>query len=161
MKKKLLYALAGCVLAYCGWTVLQAQNPSQNGLRGAAYLTTITDATTGAFSSRSVITLHADNSLTAIDSAQGGTRGGLGTLFSSQMGAWHTSPGSGVVARTLDFSFPNAGIARVDYNFTTINSDQVSGTITLTLFPINADPQGSGGTVVGTFNFTGQRVSAP
>jgi len=77
------------------------------------------------------------------------------------MGAWHTSPGAGVVGRTLDFSFPNAGIARVDYNFTTVTKDQVSGTITLTVFPINADPQGSGGTVVGTFNFTGQPVIAP
>src|SRR5262249_2047565 len=114
MKKKLLYALAGCVLAYCGWTVLQAQNSSLTVPPGAAYLTTITDATTGAFSSRSVITLHADHSLTAIDSAQGGDRGGLGTQFSSQMGAWRTSPGAGVVGRTLDFSFPNAGIARVD-----------------------------------------------
>lgn len=160
MKKKLLYALAGCVLAYCGWTLLQAQNSSLKVPPGAAYLTTITDATTGAFSSRSVITLHADHSLTAIDSAQGGDRGGLGTQFSSQMGAWRTSPGAGVVARTLDFSFPNAGIARVDYNFTSINGDQVSGTITLTVFPISADPQGSGGTVVGTFNFNGQRVSA-
>ena len=157
MKKKVFFVLAGCVLAYFGWTILQAQNSPTNGLPGIAYITTITDATTGAFSSRSVVTLHADHSMTAIDSGQGGP----GVQFSSQMGAWHTSPGAGVVARTLDFSFPNAGIARVDYNFTTINKDQVSGTITLTVFPINADPQGSGGTVVGTFNFTGQSVNVP
>lgn len=155
--KRMFVVLAGCLLAYCGWTGLQAQNSQTNGLPGIAYLTTITDATTGAFSSRSVVTLHADHSMTAIDSGQGGP----GVQFSSQMGAWHASPNAGVVGRTLDFSFPNAGIARVDYNFTTINKDQVSGTITLTVFPINADPQGSGGTVVGTFNFTGQSVTAP
>ena len=158
MKKNVFIVLAGCVLAYFGWTtVLHAQNSLPNGLPGAAYVTTITDATTGAFSSRSVITLHADHSITAIDSAQGGP----GTQFSSQMGAWRTSPGAGVVARTLDFSFPNAGIARVDYNFTTINKDGVSGPITRTVFGLNDDPQGNGGTVVGHFNFTGVSVVAP
>ena len=157
MKKKVLFVLAGCVLASFGWTVLYAVDPAPNGLPGAAYLTTITDATTGAFATRSVVTLHADHSMTAIDSGQGGPS----AQFSSQMGAWRTTPGAGVVARTLDFTFPNAAIGRVDYNFTTINTDEVSGTATLTIFPINADPQGSGGTVVGTFNFTGQRVTVP
>src|SRR5262245_17475343 len=114
--------LAACVLVLGASTFLYGQN----GLPGAVYLTTITNANTGAFSSRSVITLHADHSMTAIDSGQGGP----GTQFSSQMGAWQTSPGAGVVARTLDFSFPSAGIARVDYNFTTINTNEVSGTAT-------------------------------
>jgi hypothetical protein len=49
----------------------------------------------------------------------------------------------------------------VDYNFTTIAVIQVVGAITLTVFPINADPQGGGGTVVGNFNFTGQGVTVP
>lgn len=146
--------LAVCILALGSWAVLHGQN---NGLPGTTYLTTITNANTGAFASRSVITLHADHSLTSIDSGQGGPS----AQFSSQMGVWATSPGAGVVARTLDFSFPSAGIARVDYNFTTINNAQVSGTITLTVFPLNADPQGSGGTVVGTFNFTGTSISVP
>lgn len=155
--KRTFVVLAGCLLVYCGWAALHAQNSLPNGLPGNAYITTITDATTGAFASRSVITLHADHSMTSIDSGQGGPA----AQFSSQMGAWRTSPGAGVVARTLDFSFPNAGIGRVDYNFTTLTNDQASGTITLTVFPINADPQGSGGTVVGTFNFTGQHITVP
>lgn len=150
----ILAALAVCVLVFGARTPLHAQT---NGLPGIAYLTTITDANTGAFSSRSVVTLHADHSMTAIDSGQGGP----GVQFSSQMGAWHTSPNAGVVGRTLDFSFPQAGIARVDYNFTTVNKDGVSGTITLTVFGLLDDPQGSGGTVVGTFNFTGVSVVAP
>jgi hypothetical protein len=49
----------------------------------------------------------------------------------------------------------------VDYNFITIAVNLVVGTITLTVFPINADPQGGGGTVVGNFNFTGQGITVP
>src|SRR5215831_9639345 len=137
MKKhvRIFALLAVCVLALGAGTSLHGQNSPTNGLPGIAFLTTITNANTGAFSSRSVITLHADHSMTAIDSGQGGP----GTQFSSQMGAWQTSPGAGVVARTLDFSFPSAGIARVDYNFTTINTNEVSGTATLTVFPLTAD----------------------
>lgn|SRR5262249_55707759 len=157
MKKKSLILFAGFVLAYFAWTALHAQNSSPNGFPGATYLTTITNATTGAFSSRSLITLHADHSIAVVDSGQGGP----GVQFSSQQGAWATAPSATVVARTFDFSFPNAGIARVDYNFTTISGQEVNGTITLTVFPIHADPQDGGGTVVGTFNFTGQRVSVP
>jgi len=149
--------LAVCILAFGAVTSLHAQNSPTNGLPGIAYLTTITDASTGAFSSRSVVTLHADHSMTAIDSGQGGP----GVQFSSQMGAWHTSPGAGVIGRTLDFSFPQAGIARVDYNFTSVTKDGVTGTITLTVFGLHDDPQGSGGTVVGTFNFTGVPIVVP
>ena len=151
---RVISVLAVCILTVGAWTWLHGQN---NGLPGTTYLTTITDANTGAFASRSVITLHADHSLTSIDSGQGGP----GPLFSSQMGVWATSPGAGVVARTLDFSFPQAGIARVDYNITSINNAQVTGTITLTLFGLHDDPQGSGGTVAGHFNFTGTSISVP
>lgn len=155
MKSLRVFAVfALCALALGSSALLYGQT---NGLPGTTYLTTITDANTGAFSSRSVITLHADHSMTAIDSGQGGP----GTQFSSQMGVWATSPGAGVVARTLDFSFPSAGIARVDYNFTTINNRQVSGTITLTVFGLQDNPLDGGGTVVGTFNFTGTSISVP
>jgi len=154
---RIFAVLAVCVLAFSAVTSLHAQNSPTNGLPGIAYLTTITDANTGAFSSRSVVTLHADHSMTAIDSGQGGP----GVQFSSQMGAWHTSPNAGVIGRTLDFSFPQAGIARVDYNFTSLNKDGVTGTITLTVFGLHDDPQGSGGTVVGTFNFTGVPIVVP
>jgi hypothetical protein len=66
-----------------------------------------------------------------------------------------------VIGRTLDFSFPQAGIARADYNFTSLTKDGVTGTITLTVFGLHDDPQGSGGTVVGTFNFTGVPIVVP
>jgi hypothetical protein len=148
--------LAVCILAFGAWAILHGQN-ADSGLPGSTYLTTITDANTGAFSSRSLITLHADHSIAVVDSGQGGP----GVQFSSQAGQWSTAPGAGLTARTLDFSFPSAGIARVDYTFTSINNQQVTGTITLTVFPLQGDPLDGGGTVVGTFNFTGQRVTTP
>jgi len=159
MKKhvRIFALLAVCVLALGAGTSLHGQNSPTNGLPGIAFLTTITDANTGAFSSRSVVTLHADHSMSAIDSGQGGP----GVQFSSQLGGWHTSPNAGVIGRTLDFSFPQAGIARVDYNFTSLTKDGVTGTITLTVFGLHDDPQGSGGTVVGHFNFTGVPIVVP
>jgi hypothetical protein len=126
-----------------------------NGVSGATFLLTITDATTGVFSSRSVITFHSDGSVEVIDSGQGGPA----FSFSSQLGVWGNGTASGAIVRTLDFSFPSAGIARVDYNFVKLNTQTPSGTITLTGFGLQDDPLGSGGTVLGTFNFTGERVT--
>lgn len=155
----ILAVLAVCVLAFAAPAVLHAQGAgSPNAVLGATYLTTITNASTGAFSSRSLITLHTDHSFTAVDSGQGGP----GVQFSSQLGNWAQSPGSTITARTLDFSFPpSAGIARVDYDITTVSADTLSGTITVTFFPLNGDPLGGGGTSGGTFNFTSSRVTLP
>ena len=153
MKHIRVFAVLGlCVLVLGAWGALYGQD---NGIPGSTFLTTITSANTGAFSSRSVITFHADHSLNVIDSGQGGP----GVQFSSQQGAWTNGPDS-LVARTLDFSFPSAGIARVDYSFTTATTSQVAGTITLTVFGLQDNPLDGGGTVVGTFNFTGTRVTA-
>ena len=121
---------------------------------------TNTDATTGAFASQSVITLHPDGSMQVIDSGQEGA----GVPFSSQQGVWEHAPRGGLAARTLDFSFPFAtqGSARVDWRFNSgVPANQVSGTSTLTLFPPNGNPLDGGGTVAGTFNFTGTRVTVP
>ena len=65
---RMLAVSAVCILALGGMALLHGDN----GLPGGTYLTTITNASNGAFSSRSVITLHADHSLTVIDSGQGG-----------------------------------------------------------------------------------------
>jgi hypothetical protein len=160
MKKqyRVFTVLAACVLAFGAWAVLHGQGAgSPNAVLGATYLTTITNASTGTFSSRSLITLHTDHSFTAVDSGQGGP----GVQFSSQLGNWAQMPSSTIAARTLDFSFPSAGIARVDYDITTISADTLSGTITLTFFGLHDDPLGGGGTPGGTFNFTSTRVTLP
>ncbi|CAL1242104.1 hypothetical protein [Candidatus Methylocalor cossyra] len=124
--------------------------------RGGTYLLTIKDATTGAFASRGVITLHGDHTLSAIDSGQGGPD----FFFSSQQGVWKPDSKGGAVGRTLDFNFPpSPGVARLDYTFQFGSDDKdVTGTITLTTFPLQGDPLGEGGTVVGTFTFDGKRV---
>src|SRR5690348_2301529 len=101
--KKMIVVLAGCILAYFGWTMLQPQKAVANGIAGATYLVTITDASTGRFSSRGVITLNVDHSMAVIDSGQGGPS----FFFSSQQGAWENAPGNTVKARTLDFDFPS------------------------------------------------------
>jgi hypothetical protein len=156
--KKVIVVFVGCILASLGWTAFYPQKAvAANGMAGATYLITVTDAANGTFSSRSVITLSVDHSMAAIDSAQGGPS----FSFSSQQGAWENAPGNTVKARALDFDFPSVDIARLDYNFTTISNDRVAGTIVLTTFPLTGNPLGSGGTVIGTFNFTGQRVSVP
>src|SRR5262249_52587007 len=109
----------------------------------------------GTFASRGVITLHADHTMSVIDSGQGGPT----FFFSSQLGSWKPAANGGVVARTIDFNFPNAAVARLDYTIS-FSQDQnlVTGTITLTTFPIQGNPLDGGGTLVGTFTFTGQLI---
>jgi len=160
--KRTFIVLAGCLLAYCGWTAANPQKAAAANPPAGTFLITIDDATTGAFVSQSVITLHADHSVAVIDSGQEGPA--VPIPFSSQLGTWETTPGAGLHAKTLDFSFPfdTEGSARVDYTFNAGGSnDQVQGSIILTFFPPNGNPLGGGGTVGGTFNFTGQRVTVP
>jgi len=132
---------------------LHAQNNDDQGASGASYLTTV-KTSAGAFASRGVITLHADHTMSVIDSGQGGPA----FLFSSQLGSWKPAANGGVVARTIDFNFPNASVARLDYTISSQDLNQVTGTITLTTFPIQGNPLDGGGTVVGTFTFTGQLI---
>jgi hypothetical protein len=150
----LTLALAGCL----GWMLIHPQHASAApDSHVGSFLTTITVAGTGAFASQSVITLHDDHTMSSIDSGQGGPA----ALFSSQLGAWESKGNDPAEGRTVDFSFPNAGSARVDYTFNPAPAGTISGTIVLTVFPPNTDPLDGGGTVVGNFNFTGRRITVP
>ena len=121
---------------------------------GVSYVTTVKDSN-GNFASRGVIALHADHTVSVIDSGQGGPA----FLFTSQLGSWKSDGKNGVVAKTIDFDYPpNAAAARLDYTISFDGDGQVSGTITLTTFPLQANPLDGGGTVVGTFTFTGEAV---
>jgi hypothetical protein len=126
------------------------------GPNGRSYVITVVDST-GAFASRGVITLHADQTMSVIDSGQGGPT----FFFTSQLGSWKPNGSGGVVARTIDFDFPpNADVARLDYSISFAQEHtQVTGTITLTTFPLQANPLDGGGTVAGTFTFTGQLIN--
>jgi hypothetical protein len=93
--------------------------------------------------------------MSVIDSGEGGPT----FLFSSQLGSWKTD-GTKLIGRTIDFDFPSVDIARLDYTITLgSNNKHLSGTVTLTTFPLQSNPQGGGGTLVGTFNFTGDLVN--
>ena len=129
---------------------------SNNGL---SYLITITSTDIQPpIVARGVLTFHADHTVSAILSNQGG---GGGVFFSSQLGSWKFGNAGGLVARTIFFDFTNMFIDRLDYTATfASHRRQVTGTITITFFTsFTADPLDGGGTVLGHFNFTGTLVT--
>jgi hypothetical protein len=146
-----------CVGAVTLYPLKAAAEPNGLFLHGASYLTTITNATTGTFASRGVFTFHADFTMSAIDSGQGGPT----FFFSSQLGSWKPDAQGGLVARTIDFDFPpNADVARLDYTVKfSADGTQISGTITLRTFPLLSNPLDGGGTIVGSFTFVGNLVT--
>ncbi|HEY6323181.1 MAG TPA: hypothetical protein VJA16_16675 [Thermoanaerobaculia bacterium] len=154
LRKLLLFSLLGVCVSAFPQKAAASDDPS------GTFLVTITDATTGAFVSRSVITLHSDHSVAVIDSGQEG-----GSVpFSSQLGVWEEASHGVVKARTIDWSFPFAteGSARVDYTFNAgVPENQVQGSIVLTFFPANGNPLDGGGSPGGTFNFSGTRITVP
>ena len=100
MKHLRLWAALGVfgLLATVGSAVLlHGQDQQDQGFGGTSYVITNKD-TAGNFASRGVITLHADHTMSVIDSGQGGPT----FLFSSQLGSWKPNGLGGVLARTLD-----------------------------------------------------------
>ena len=161
MKNSRLSAALGLLALACvGLIALQpekaAADPHGLFFHGASYLITVTTST-GAFASRGVLTFHADSTMSAIDSGQGGPT----FFFSSQLGSWKPDGEGGLVARTIDFNFPpNADVARLDYTVKFAQDGrQVTGTITLRTFPLQSNPLDGGGTVVGSFTFVGNLVT--
>jgi len=132
---------------------------ADGGFRGASYVTTVRDSN-GNFASRGVITLHADQTMSVIDSGQGGPT----FFFSSQLGSWEPSGTGRAVGRTIDFDYPNseggAEVARLNYTISFAHAGhQIAGTIILTAFPLQGNPLDGGGTVAGTFTFTGDLIT--
>jgi hypothetical protein len=129
---------------------------------GASYLTTVTDSN-GNFRTRTVITLHADHTMSVVDADSGGPN----FFFTGEFGSWRPDGKGGAVGRTIDFDFfvghpvyPNGDVARIDYTISFPNdSHLIVGTHTITIFPLEENPLGGGGTNVGTFNFTGQLIT--
>jgi hypothetical protein len=103
--------------------------------------------------SKSVITLHRDKTLAAIDSNENSG------VFSSQLGSWRHCGDGTKRGRTLAFSFGDGTITRFDYSFDKQKSkDTISGTLKILTFNFNDDPNGTGGTVIASLDFTGVRV---
>jgi len=120
-----------------------------------SFLVTISNYASGGVTQRAVITLHRDHTMSVISSNQNSGQ------ISSQLGAWKHGC-SGSTGRTIQFSFGDGTINRLDFTF---NAHQpkgtISGTITITNFPGNGNPLGTGGTVIGNCDFTGTRIEAP
>jgi hypothetical protein len=134
----------------------RAQSAGLGVFSGGAYLITINDSE-GNFASRGVMTLHADGTMSVIDSGQGGTA----YYFSSQLGSWRPEGDGRVVAKTIDFDYPpNADVARLDYTLSfTPGRRQATGSVTLRTFPLQSgDPLQGEGTVAGTFSLVGELI---
>jgi len=153
---RLLAALGilGLVAAIGSVALVHAQNDQDQGSNGRSYIISLNDSL-GKFDSRGVISLHADHTMSVIDSGEGGPA----FLYSSQLGSWKPNSTGGIVARTIDFHFPNVDVVRLDYTISFAqNRTQVTGKITLTSFPLQGDPLDGGGTVISTFTFAGQLI---
>ncbi len=126
-----------------------------SGFNGGAYFCTVKDSN-GNFASRSVITLHSDQTMSVIDSGQEGPN-----FFSSQRGSWKTDGRREIAARAIDFIFPQSGsgIARTDFTLAfSRDGSQVTGTIELMAFGLDEDPLEREGTLIGRYTFKGRRI---
>jgi hypothetical protein len=139
-------------------------NDDNPGFQGASYLTTVTDSN-GNFRTRTVITLHADHTMSTVDADSGGPT----YYFTGEFGSWRPDGKGGAVGRTIDFDlyphylYPNGDVARIDYTISFQNDGPrivgIVGTHTITIFPLQGNPFDGGGTNAGTFNFTGQLIT--
>jgi hypothetical protein len=122
---------------------------------GATYLTTVRDSS-GNFLTRTVLTLHADHTMSVVAADQGGPT----FFFSSQLGSWKPDGKGGVIGKTIDFDYPpNADVARIDYTIRfDSDHDRATGTEILTVFPLQGNPLDGGGTLLTTATFTAELV---
>lgn len=161
MKHLRLWVVLGIfgVLAAVGSATLpHAQEAGDRLFSGGSYLTTIQDSA-GNFASRSVITVHADQTLLAADSGEQGPN----DYFGSQLGTWKPAGNRRIAGRTINFRYPRTsdpgGVARSDYVIIfAADRRQVAGTITVTTFPLQTNPFDGEGTVLGTFTFVGELI---
>lgn len=155
MKRSSVWGALAVVSLLAGVAALAwPQTPAGPGFSGGSYVTTIKDSS-GNFSSRSILTLHADRTLEAVDSAQQGPL----NYFSNQLGTWEPAGNHRIRARTLDFLYPpGSGMARADYVITFASDRcQIAGTITVSAFPLQGE-NGDEGSLIGTFTFEGEWV---
>ena len=161
MKRMCLWVAVGAfslLAAIALSTLARPQGAAEPVFSGGSYLTTIKDAE-GNLASRSVITLHADHTMAAVDSGQQGPI----YYFGSQLGDWKPAAGHQIVGRTINFAYaqgPNgAGVVRADYVIK-LEPDRrhVTGTITVTDFPLDGNPFGDGGILIASVPFEGERI---
>ncbi len=125
-----------------------------------SYLTTITNDNTGEIAARSLINIFSDHNMSVVDATEGGGAANI----SDQQGTWKCIGRREITAMVLDFDFPDASIARFDYEAAFagqgVKAQKVKGTIEVNLFfnPA-ADLFSDDADLVQKFTFTGQRVT--
>jgi hypothetical protein len=163
MKHPRLWSVFGAfclIAAAASLAMIHAQQDDAQRFSSGRFLTTITDSE-GSFASRSVITLNADGTLSAIDSNEGSSTG----PFGAQAGAWKWDGGGRIVGRVIDFRYPpvstSASIARSDYALTLApDGRSLTGTITVYFYPLEgSNPLQGLGTLFGTFNVVGEPIA--
>ncbi len=156
--KHLSLGILGAVslLAAVALALPHPQEHGSLGFNSGSYLTVIKDAE-GNFASRSVITLNADRTLSAVDSNQGGPT----TFFGSQAGTWKPAGDHRIVGRVINMMYlPNPGVARSDYTITLAPDGRAAtGTISVFTFPLEGgDPLEDPGTLLGNFTLVGEPI---
>jgi len=162
MKRMRVWGAVGSISLLAAMGLLALPHSEDRGepvFSGGSYLTTIKDGG-GYFASRSLITLHGDHTMLAVDSEEQGPS----NYFSSQLGGWKSAGNHRILGRVIDFQYPlssnGPGMVRADYVMNLAPGRRyVSGTITVTVFPLqNGSPFGDDGTPIGTFTFEGERI---
>ncbi len=157
--KHLSLGILGAVslLAAVAMALPHPQEHGNLGFSSGAYLTIIKDAE-GNFASRSVITLNADHTLSAVDSNQGGPT----SFFGSQAGTWKPDGDHRIVGRVINLMYlPTPGIARSDYAITIApDGREATGSISVYTFPLEGgNPLEDPGTLLGNFTFVGEAIT--
>jgi hypothetical protein len=149
----LIAALGSVALLSTPHASADPEGPHNGASKGVTYVTTVKDSS-GNFTTRTVLTLHADHTMSVIAADQGGPT----SFFTGQLGSWKPDGKGGVVAKTIDFDYPpNADVVRLDYTISfDPDHDRATGTETLTSFPLQGNPLDGGGIILGTFTFTGE-----
>jgi hypothetical protein len=157
MRKQRLWLALGVLagLATLGSVALsRAQFGGAPWFTGGACLLTFTDGQ-GNFLSREVVALHADRTMSAVDSGQNGPQ----YLYSSQLGVWKPDGPGKIIARTFDFDYPpNADLARIDFVLNlTPDRRHLAGTVRICTFPLETEDAQDGGCSAGvTYNVAGE-----
>jgi len=162
MKHMRLWAVVGAfslLAAVTLSTLARSQGAAEPVFSGGSYLATLRDAA-GNFGSRSVITLHADHTMLAVDAGEQGPI----YYFGSQLGDWKPAGGHQIVGRTINFAYPQGpngpGVVRTDYVINLLPGRRhVTGTVTVTAFPLQEEnPYGDGGIQIASVVFEGDRI---
>lgn len=175
--RSLLFAICTLLVLCIPVALFQEQAKAVSDLScskavSGAYVTTITDAS-GAFASRSVLTISEDGNLFNIDSRVDG--GGLFNPFTNAHGTWKCIKKDEIVGRAINWILrtdpvrsrteETSRLGLIDYKNIKFDFDNqtIEGVFDLRFFNIKTNPLDKNAVpdrFVGTFSLKGQRLNA-